>query len=225
MTQFIYKKDATEFLNKLGEGTVDLIITDPPYSSLEKHRKIGTTTRLSHSTQSSNDWFDVVPNEYFPAFLKASYSVLAKNSHMYVMCDWETARILCPMAEAEGFRCWDPIIWDKVTMGMGYHYRRRKEFILFFEKGKRKLNDLGIPDILTHKRVNKAYPTEKPVSLLEVLVTQSSSPGDLVVDPFCGSGSTGEAALRQSRLFVGSDTSQVAVDRAKARLEIFNVPF
>ena len=49
-----------------------------------------------------------------------------------------------PEAERAGFRFWKPLVWDKKTIGMGYHYRARYEFILFFEKGKRRLNDLGI---------------------------------------------------------------------------------
>ena len=52
-----------------------------------------------------------------------------------------------PAAEQAGFKFWKPLVWDKCAIGMGYHYRARYEFILFFEKGKRKLNNLSIPDI------------------------------------------------------------------------------
>lgn len=93
---------------------------------------------------------------------------------------------------------------------MGYHYRSRHEYILFFEKGKRKLNDLSIPDILTQKRVYRGYPTEKPVPLLETLITQSNSVDDLVVDPFFGSGSTLVAAENLGRKWAGNDLSKSA---------------
>ena len=49
-------------------------------------------------------------------------------------------------------------------MGMGYHYRARYELVLFFEKGKRKLNDLSIPDVLEFKRVRNGYPRRSPWS-------------------------------------------------------------
>ena len=62
-----------------------------------------------------------------------------------------------------GFKFWKPLIWDKCTIGMGYHYRARYECILFFEKGKRKLNDLGIADIIEVPRIRGGYPAEKPV--------------------------------------------------------------
>ena len=54
--------DAVEWLRELADASVDLIVTDPPYESLEKHRAVGTTTRLKHSKASSNDWFDIFPN-------------------------------------------------------------------------------------------------------------------------------------------------------------------
>ena len=64
-----------------------------------------------------------------------------------------------PCGEEAGFKFWKPLIWDKMKIGMGYHYRARCERILFFEKGKRKLNDLGIPDVLAVERIYRGYPT------------------------------------------------------------------
>ncbi|MBF4285205.1 site-specific DNA-methyltransferase, partial [Vibrio anguillarum] len=169
----LFQDDAVTWLSTLDAASVDLLITDPPYESLEKHRKIGTTTRLKVSKASSNQWFDIFPNDRFEALLSEVYRVLKNHSHFYLFCDQETMFVIKPIAEKIGFKFWKPIVWDKVSIGMGYHYRARHEYILFFEKGKRKLNDLSIPDILTHKRVYRGYPTEKPVSLLEVLVAQS----------------------------------------------------
>jgi site-specific DNA-methyltransferase (adenine-specific) len=122
------------------------------------------------------------------------------------------------MAEAAGFRFWKPLVWDKVTIGLGYHYRARYELILFFEKGKRRLADLAVPDILRARRVRGGYPTEKPVTLLRTLVTQSSDVGDTVVDPFVGSGSTGTAALSEDRAFLGADITEAALAVARPRL-------
>ena len=61
-----------------------------------------------------------------------------------------------PEAESAGFKFWKPLVWDKRTIGMGYHYRARYEFILFFEKGKRRLNDLGIADVISVPRFTAA---------------------------------------------------------------------
>lgn len=218
----VHNIDAVALLTGMPAGSVDLIVTDPAYESLEKHRKVGTTTRLTHSKASSNDWFTVFPNARFAAFFDDAFRVLKKNAHLYVFSDAETMFVMKPIAEAAGFRFWKPIVWDKKKIGMGYHYRARYEFILFFEKGKRKLNDLGIPDIIEEPRIRGGYPTEKPVRVSEILIRQSSSPSDLVVDPFCGSGSVGVAALRNGRSFIGGDISEEAliVTSARCRQEL-----
>ncbi|MGL5599020.1 MAG: DNA-methyltransferase [Aeromonas sp.] len=213
-----FKMDAVEWLKSIDSESIDLFITDPPYESLEKHRKIGTTTRLKESKASSNQWFNIFPNDRFEELFKEIYRVLKKNSHFYLFCDQETMFIAKPLAEKAGFKFWKPIVWDKKTIGMGYHYRARYEFILFFEKGKRKLNNLGTPDILEYKRVIRGYPTEKPVELLEVLISQSSDVGQLVVDSFFGSGSTLIAANKLSRAYLGCDISESAHELFEMRL-------
>lgn len=217
-TYAMAKMDAVAWLNSLPASSVDLVITDPPYESLEKHRAVGTTTRLKKSKASSNEWFTIFPNERFRELFEALYRVMKKNTHFYLFCDAETMFVAKPIAEDVGFRFWKPIVWDKKRMGMGYHYRARCEFILFFEKGKRKLNDLGVPDVLEAVRVWRGYPTEKPVELMEILVRQSTKPEELVVDPFAGSGSAGVAAVKLGRRFRGCDVSDEAISVTLARL-------
>lgn len=214
----LFKQDAVEWLSTLPDESVDLLITDPPYESLEKHRSVGTTTRLKQSKGSSNQWFTIFRNERFESLLTQVYRVLKNNSHFYLFCDQETMFYIKPVAEQVGFKFWKPIVWDKVAIGMGYHYRARYEFILFFEKGKRKLNNLGIPDVLEEKRVYRGYPTEKPVPLLETLIEQSSSEGEIVVDPFFGSGATLIAARNLNRVACGSDVSDLAHEYLSQRL-------
>lgn len=210
--------DAVEWLRTLPGESVDLLITDPPYESLEKHRAIGTTTRLTHSKSSSNDWFDIFPNARFGELFAEVFRVLKKNSHFYLFCDQETMFVAKPIAEAAGFRFWKPLVWDKQKIGMGYHYRARYEFVLFFEKGKRKLNDLGLPDIISAARIRGGYPTEKPVEVSDVLIRQSSSSTQIVADPFMGSASVGVAALQHQRRFWGNDIRQSAIEGAEKRL-------
>ncbi|EGQ8203301.1 site-specific DNA-methyltransferase [Vibrio tarriae] len=210
--------DAITWLKTIESNSVDLVVTDPPYESLEKHRKIGTTTRLKNSKSSSNQWFEIFPNKRFEELISEIYRIMKKNSHFYLFCDQETMFVIKPIAESQGFKFWKPIVWDKVSIGMGYHYRARYEFILFFEKGKRKLNNLSIPDILVEKRVWKGYPTEKPVNLAKILIEQSSNEHDVVIDPFCGSGFVGQASELLNRNFRGNDLNIEAVELTKARI-------
>jgi site-specific DNA-methyltransferase (adenine-specific) len=210
--------DAVAWLRTLPSASVDLLITDPPYESLEKHRAIGTTTRLKHSKSSSNDWFTIFPNARFPELFSEVWRVLKRDTHFYLFCDPETMFIAKPIAEEIGFKFWKPLIWDKEKIGMGYHYRARYECVLFFEKGKRKLLDLGVADIIEAPRISNGYPAEKPPAVSEVLVKQSSEPGELVIDPFMGSGSIGVASIRNGRHFRGNDLCTEALDITRQRL-------
>ncbi len=212
------QSDAVAFLRRLPSEAVDLVVTDPAYESLEKHRAVGTTTRLKVSSGSSNPWFAVFPNARFAELFEEVYRVLKRDTHFYLMCDPETAFIAKPIAEQAGFKFWKPLVWDKRSIGMGYHYRARYEFVLFFEKGKRRLSDLGIADVLEVPRIRGGYPAEKPSALSEVLIKQSSVEGDLMVDPFMGSGSSGVAALKLGRRFSGNDVAGEALELARARL-------
>jgi DNA modification methylase len=105
--------DAVAWLRTLPSESIDLVVTDPPYESLEKHRAIGTTTRLKHSKSSSNDWFSIFPNARFPELFAEVYRVLRRNTHFYLYCDPETMFVAKPLAEQAGFKFWKPIIWDK----------------------------------------------------------------------------------------------------------------
>jgi site-specific DNA-methyltransferase (adenine-specific) len=218
----VSQADAVDWLRSLSAESVNLVITDPPYESLEKHRAIGTTTRLKQSKASSNAWFQIFPNDRFADLFTEIYRVLKRNSHFYLFCDQETMFVAKPIAESVGFRFWKPLVWDKQKIGMGYHYRSRYEFILFFEKGKRKLNNLAIPDVIECDRVFHGYPTEKPVSVSEILVQQSTLPGELVIDPFMGSGSVGVATLKQGRNFWGNDICDEAIVVSQQRLTAYS---
>jgi len=164
----LVKADAEALLIALVDESVDLIIVDPAYESLEKWRAMGSTTRLKESKGSSNKWFQTFPNmRYFDLF-EEMYRVLKRGTHLYMFSDEETRDLVCcgcspqtglildhgrsPLVDA-GFKFWKSIVWDKMLAGMGYHYRARHEFILMAEKvlqkGKhRRLNDAGPADVI-----------------------------------------------------------------------------
>src|SRR6202022_3401092 len=111
-----------------------------------------------------------------------------------------------------GLIYWKEIVWAKTTLdgarirgGTGYHYRASCERILFFEKGKRALNDLGVPDVLMAPRPGVPGPAVKPGAVVRALIAQSTAPGELVLDPFCGSGVAGVEARALDRRFLLGD--------------------
>src|SRR5207244_10178817 len=124
-----------------------------------------------------------------------------------------------------GCTYWKEILWTNTTLdsakircGTGYHYRAASERILFFEKGKRVLNDLGIPDVLMAPRAGVPGPAVKPAAILRTLIAQSTQPGELVVDPFCGSGVAGVEARKLERRFLLGDIDLAYLDPSLAEL-------
>jgi site-specific DNA-methyltransferase (adenine-specific) len=114
------------------------------------------------------------------------------------------------------------IVWDKVNIGMGHHFRRRHENILFAGKGRRKLARRDLSDVWAIKRLYRvAYPTQKPVALFSRMLLGSVEPGMTVCDPFVGSGSAAVAALAAGCDFSGADSSPRATTLATERCSTF----
>lgn len=242
----LHQLDAIELLRTLDDESVDLAIFDPPYESLEKWRATGTTTRLSHSKSSSNDWFKTFPNKLYPILFHELYRVMKRGTFIYMFCDEETRDIVCcgfspqsgasisvssmnknevwsPVTHA-GFKYWKALVWDKMVPGMGYHFPAQHEFILMAEKvlkknKHRRLNTNRPGDVLQAKRLKGKdyYPTEKPAPLIWKLVTESSEVGDTVLDMFCGSGVVGEVCAMTGRKYILGD---IDISAAKQRMAI-----
>lgn len=227
----VYKADAVELLKSLPDKSVDLCITDPAYESLEKWRKIGTTTRLKKSKGSSNKWFKTFPNIRYHELFAELFRVMKKGTFVYVFCDQETRDVitigfspqsgvgfsnnLCFFSSpllAPGFKLWKNLIWQKVHKSTGYHFPAQHELIIMAEKvlrkGKhRQLRHNKTGDVIHCPRLKgkKYYPTEKPSPLIWKLIEESSEEGEVVLDMFCGSGVVGEVARLCGREFILGD--------------------
>jgi len=97
---------------------------------------------------------------------------------------------------------------------------KNAEFIVFGRKGKAKpINNLGSKSIIEINNIrNKIHPTQKPIELLQMLITNSTDRGDVVFDCFMGSGSTGIACLNTNRQFIGMELDQEYFEIAKKRI-------
>jgi site-specific DNA-methyltransferase (adenine-specific) len=229
----ITNNDALSYLRELPDESIDLVLTDPAYESLMKWQGVGTTARMGFGkagSRSDDDskFFDVFPNADIPDLMQEFYRVLKPGCHCYVFCDWETLKIIHTAAIAEGVfppqkisgvvcEPFKPLIWDKVAPGMGYTYRCQYEFIAFLWKGKKKkLNNLGISDVLRVKRVAPSQadvPTQKPIELMLLLIEQSTQPNDVVLDVFMGNGTMARAAKSLDRRWLGCDIDANRVER------------
>jgi site-specific DNA-methyltransferase (adenine-specific) len=126
--------------------------------------------------------------------------VLRRDTHCYVFCDRRTLPLFDAAAAAARFRVHPPLVWDKDWLGLGGGaWRSQYEFIAWYEKGARAGNSHREANILRARRRHRGYPTEKPLPLLRTLIQQASHVGELVLEPFCGSGNVGEAARNLGR--------------------------
>ena len=238
----VWLGDAFEFLARLPNENVDLIITDPPYESLRRWEGIGTTARMGLGKKGSkaddpDKFFPTIPNSSLPLMLQEFYRVLKSNTHCYVMSDCQTLPHLfcslglglqCPESciysddiSYPEFSYWKLLVWHRGALGMGYHFRSCHEYILMLDKGKnRKPKDLAIGDVFSIRPPSpKQYPTQKPVELFELLIDQSSDPGELVVDPFVGAGTAAVAAAKLGRRFLVCDISERACELTARALD------
>lgn len=203
----------------------DLVVTDPPYDSLMKWAGIGTTARMGFGrgkdAEASDKFYPTIDRDDMWQVLCHLDAVTKENSITYILCDGVYQPIIMNWVRESGELSWDyskTLVWDKISMGMGYHWRSQHEFIVMLQKGKKPLNDLGKPDILKHKRMTGGYPTEKPQALIEELILNSSAPGDWVLDPFMGGGTTAAVCRKHNRNCVTLDILERAVNYTRARL-------
>jgi len=224
----IHVQDYMAFLGTLPDKSVDLIITDPPYSGMNRKLNFGggrIVGKYASAGAAGGKWYADLPDDpdLYRVFFEECHRVLRKNRHIYVMFDNESLLTLGPVFR-EVFALKSIIVWDKGHMGLGENYRRQHEIILFAktQKGTRRLTSKALADVIYEKRIyNAAYPTQKPVALFDRFVRASVSSGFTVCDPFAGSGSTSIAALQAGCSFVGADISPRAVAIANWRSKHF----
>lgn len=220
----VVQEDSISFLKSLPDECVDIIVTDPAYSGMNQKMKFGNGRIVGQYQKEGNGkWFKEFHDteENYSAFLTECKRVLKDNSPIYIMFDSFSLLSLGSLMRRY-FEVKNIVVWDKINLGMGHNFRRRHEFILYATKGKTKLNSRAIPDIWQIKRMIRGkYPTQKPVEVFENMLKASSKIGDLVCDPFVGSGSSAIASIRNKCFFIGCDVCPEACKITRDRVDFF----
>jgi DNA modification methylase len=138
-------------------------------------------------------------------WLPPLFESLRNPSHAYLMTNFYNLREMMDVAESSGFKLHNLLIWKKNTVTPNRWYMKDIEYTVFARKGAAfSINDRGAK---TCQEVNntrdRLHPTEKPVDLMRTYIRNSTTEGDIVLDPFMGSGTTGVAALREGCRFIG----------------------
>ncbi len=191
----LYNADCRDILPSLGK--VDAVVTDPPYGMAFQ-----SNYRTTQHAKIANDETDEL--------LRWVCGVEAAHSK-YIFCRWDNIWRVPPPKSL--------VTWVKNNWSMGdleHEHARQTELCLFYA-GKEHFFPNGRPnDVINAPRTgNDHHPTEKPVQLMFAVVGWTSG---TVVDPFMGSGTTGVAAVRQGRPFIGCEIDPAHFDTACRRL-------
>jgi len=219
----IYCGDCLEILPLLPEGSVDLVVTDPPYGIQYQSNWASKTGNMKDRIRNDKmqNWLNLADN-LFPLL----ESISAEDSEWYVFCGGggtpSLAYLWLCLDELRRAKVKNLLVWDKEYPGMGWDWRFQYETIFQCQTGdglNNNMNGSKRSNILRCKNIipqKGHHPTEKPVPLiLQILIPK---PSNLVLDPFLGSGTTAIAAKQLGRKFIGIEIEPKYCEIAKQRL-------
>lgn len=231
--------DAECYDRLLGSNAVRLVLTDPPYNVPVNGHVTKRIGKFAEFAMGSGELTD----EQFHNFLRSAFQHIAQVSVAgaigYIFIDWRHARLMQDAADGVLFELKNHIVWVKDSPGLGTFYRSQHEFVLVYKIADGKhINNFQLGQ---HGRTRsnvwqyagmssfgagrdealQLHATPKPVAMLVDAILDCSNPGDLVLDPFGGAGSTliaAERAHRRARLI---EISPAYVDTIVRRWELF----
>lgn len=206
----IYCMDCLEGLSKIESRTVSLVIAEPPYE-LQQHNGASAFGRANRDYHQGIDHLQTGISDL------VLYEMLrvCKHPNMYVFCSKDQLPQLFNFA-LQNKLSYDLLTWHKTNPvpTCNNKYLSDTEYIMFMRKGanlygtyESKRKYFVTP---TNTEDKKAWgrPTPKPVNIIRTLIENSTQEGDLVLDPFMGSGTTAIAAIRSNRHYIGFELSE-----------------
>jgi site-specific DNA-methyltransferase (adenine-specific) len=225
----LYHEDAVKHIKSMGDSSVNVLMTDPPYGIDIHNTTIGIGGHSGGDVTTSGFKYD---DSFENAMLvigevaKESYRVVRSDGFAFVFCAISNFWIIRSMFEAVGWNCSQrPIIWIKNESGQnnapdkwmsaGY------ESMLFARRIDSQIVVPGKVDWIQFPNVNQSvrlHQAEKPVPMLKELLSRVTMSGAVVYDPFCGSGSTLQASLELNLYPIGCDSLIESFAVAKKRM-------
>jgi DNA modification methylase len=216
----IYQGEALSVLPLLPAGSVDSVLTDPPYGTDAPRDGYGRREKWSGGQHIAGD----EDLSLFAAALPPLRRVLVHDGWFVFFCSPKRRDELVPITCRAGLRVIGEVVWDKAAPGLGGGIRYQHETVLLCSWGG-PTGRCSLPSVIRewvpkgqHCHRQQHHPHEKPLGLLAYLVQYASDPGAVVLDPFMGSGSTGVACLHAGRRFVGIELDPEYFAVARHRL-------
>lgn len=190
-TNTVLHGDCISIMRSLPANSVDFILTDPPYLVRYQDRE----GRSIHN-DSNSDWL-------MPAFSEA-YRVLKQDHFTISFYGWTQVDKFFHAWRSAGFRIVGHLVFRKQYASRSRFLKYQHEQAYLLAKGNPALPEAPIADVIDMPYSgNKLHPTQKPVTALKPLIEAFTQPGDIVLDPFCGSGSALLAAKILNRNYLG----------------------
>ena len=243
----ILKGDCVAALERLPENSVDVIFADPPYNLQldgDLHRPDQSKVNAVDDHWDQFDTFEAY-DAFTRAWLLAARRVLKPNGTIWVIGSYHNIFRVGSKLQDLGFWILNDVIWRKTNPMPNFRGRRfqnahetmiwasrdqsAKGYTFNYDAMKAANDDLQMRsdwlfpicsggERLKDGNGDKVHPTQKPEALLARVLLSSTKPGDVVLDPFFGSGTTGAVAKRLGRNFVGIEREQNYIDAATARI-------
>jgi len=228
----IHQGEALRWLMSLPDASCEALITDPPYSSGGMYRgdRVATTASKYVQGQHALTWLDFAGDNrdgrgwdyWCTLWLSEAMRVVKPEGYVLMFTDWRQLPNATDALQAGGWIWRGIIVWDKTRAARAPHcgyFRHQSEFVVWGTRG-------GIPQtggpwdgVITQPvlQSDKHHMTGKPTKVMEALV-QVAPAGGTVLDPFMGSGTTGVAALKHGRCFLGCEIVPEIYETAARRL-------
>jgi site-specific DNA-methyltransferase (adenine-specific) len=216
----LFHGDCLEEMKKMESDTVDVFLTDPPYGI--DAQKFGDSGGMTPGAHFYDDSFDTW-KELMMGFSSESFRIAKNQAHAYVFCDMDNFVILKSIMSNAGWKCFrTPFIWVNPTamrtpwVEMGP--QRKYQICLYAVKGDKLVTRI-YPDVMTYTSdENLNHPAQKPVDLYVDLLRRSVVPGNVVMDPFAGSGPIFPAAHEMKCKAIGIEQNAAAYGICVERL-------
>jgi site-specific DNA-methyltransferase (adenine-specific) len=227
----IYLGDCLELMRQMPDGSIDMIWTDPPYGH-SNHNGDWNARLNEHRGIESKPIANDTPEEFcrvFDGMLTEAARVMKPDCCCCCCCGGgggpkPTFAYVANRMDEKGLSFFHSVIWDKINPGLGWRYRRQHEMVMIAHRtgGKLAWNEERPPIsniIKMSPPRERFHPNEKPVDLIIEFICLHTNPGDIILDPFMGSGSTAVAAIRAGRRFIGFEIDEIYFRIARKRIE------
>ncbi|NYI03447.1 DNA-methyltransferase [Allostreptomyces psammosilenae] len=232
MPYTLHRGDARTVLAGLPDGIIDAVITDPPYNSGGR-TSAERTTKTARAKYTSGDAGHTLANfpgdnrdqrsytRWLTELLTESYRAAKKHAVAVVFTDWRQEPCTTDALQMAGWTWSGTLPWIKpASRPRKGGFKQSSEFIVWgVKESLDRSRAIYLPGhfIASQPRKGRVHITQKPIEVMREIV-QIAPPGGTVLDPFTGSGTTGVAALREGRQFIGVELSDHYATIAEARL-------